>query len=286
MILLLLPLLVGLGLLGAMVLAVRWFAGANTQKLAESVKQGGNAGLVLVGLFLLLRGRVGLGITLIGAGLGRMSGGNFPGNFPGGFSGGAGGGFGGFGGGFPGGGFPGAGGFGGGPFGPFGDGRRRTRRSAGTGSTVRTASLEATLDHDSGDMDATVLKGRFQGRRFSGMILSELIVLWREMERAGEADSRLLVEAYLDRLDPAWRESAEVHADSGAQGSGGTGRFHGGSMSEQEAYEVLGLRPGASEGEVRASHRRLMKQMHPDHGGTSGLAARLNEARDVLLGRR
>jgi curved DNA-binding protein CbpA len=56
-------------------------------------------------------------------------------------------------------------------------------------------------------------------------------------------------------------------------------------MSEQEAYKVLGLQPGASEGEIRAAHRRLMKDAHPDHGGSDAMAARLNAAKDVLLGR-
>ncbi|UOM36124.1 DnaJ domain-containing protein [Acuticoccus sp. I52.16.1] len=259
MILLLLPLLVGLLLFAAMVVAARWFAGANTAALAQKVRHGGNAGLILVGLFLLLRGRPTLGISLIGAGLGRLS-------RQGAFTGGP---------------------FGANPFGgagPFAGGQR-SRRSSGTGSTVRTASLEATLDHDSGDMDATVLAGRFQGRAFSGMLPPELTELWRGFAAAGEEDSKLLVEAYLDRRHPGWRDGVEADGDARSQGSRRAGRTNGGPMSEDEAYEVLGLLPGASEGQIRAAHRRLMKQMHPDHGGSAFLAAQLNEARDVLLGR-
>ena len=57
-------------------------------------------------------------------------------------------------------------------------------------------------------------------------------------------------------------------------------------MTRQEAYQVLGLAPGASETDIRAAHHRLMRTAHPDAGGSDWLAARVNMARDVLLGHR
>ena len=134
-------------------------------------------------------------------------------------------------------------------------------------------------------MDAKVLKGRFAGRVFTGMTEGELVLLRDEFIRANEEDSRLLVETYLDRRHSGWRDDAEADGDSRSEGPRGARGADGGAMTQEKAYEVLGLRPGASEGEIRAAHRRLMKQMHPDHGGSAFLAAQLNEARDVLLGR-
>ena len=61
-------------------------------------------------------------------------------------------------------------------------------------------------------------------------------------------------------------------------------RKSGGPMNRQEAYEILGLKPGASEVEIKAAHHRLMRSAHPDVGGSEWLATRVNQARDVLLG--
>jgi DnaJ-domain-containing protein 1 len=163
-------------------------------------------------------------------------------------------------------------------------GGRRGRKRAGQASTVRTARLEARLDHDTGEMDAEVLAGRFEGRRFSDMNEEEILAVWRDCR--DDEESRLLVEAYLDRRRPDWREDVEGDPHARAGGSGGAGGGGGGAMTEEDAYEILGLEPGASEAEIRAAHRRLMKQMHPDHGGSTFFAAKLNEAKDVLLRRR
>lgn len=56
-------------------------------------------------------------------------------------------------------------------------------------------------------------------------------------------------------------------------------------MSVADAYRILGLAPGAGEGEIEAAHHRLIALVHPDKGGSSFLAAQVNRARDLLLGR-
>ena len=90
-----------------------------------------------------------------------------------------------------------------------------------------------------------------------------------------------LIEAYLDRRFAGWRAAAQNQRHPGR---GRAGR-RAGTMSEDEAYEVLGLHKGASDEEVARSHRSLMKKLHPDHGGSTDLAARVNEAKDVLMRR-
>ncbi|MDR3529173.1 MAG: DnaJ domain-containing protein [Rhodopila sp.] len=73
-------------------------------------------------------------------------------------------------------------------------------------------------------------------------------------------------------------------ASRGGRIGGGAPPPRSGAMSREEAYEVLGLHPGASKTEIREAHRRLMRGAHPDAGGSDWLAARINQARDILLG--
>lgn len=155
--------------------------------------------------------------------------------------------------------------------------------SPGQRSGLRTATLDAELDHDSGAMDGTVLRGRFAGRRLSDLDLAELLALITECQ-ADDAQSSAILQAYLDRrFGPEWREQAAGGAGAGPQG-GGARPATGNRMTRDEAYAVLGLEPGADADAIKAAHRALMKKLHPDHGGSDYFAAKLNEAKDVLLG--
>lgn len=146
---------------------------------------------------------------------------------------------------------------------------------AGRRSTVRSAMFEMELDHGNGDIDGTVLAGNLEGARLSELSQEVLCGMYEDLQ---DRDSVALLEAYLDRRFPRWREDVHVN-DS----SGGEAAPRSGGMTAQEAYEILGLSPGAGETEIRNAHRRLIKGVHPDSGGSLFLASRINEARDILL---
>jgi DnaJ-like protein len=153
----------------------------------------------------------------------------------------------------------------------------RTQKSPGQVSRVRSAFLEMELDHDSGAMRGRILAGRYEGVSLDAIDLPTLVGFIAEIDD----DSRQLLMAYLDRRQPRWRENAEGNAAAGQGGGASTG----GKMTEEEAYQVLGLQPGASADEIGRAHRSLMKKLHPDQGGSTYLAARVNQAKDVLLRR-
>ena len=160
----------------------------------------------------------------------------------------------------------------------FGRQRRmvNSRRTGGQKSVVRSAWLEMELDHDSGDMDGVVLVGRFEGRRLFEMSDDELLELAADVK--DDRESAELLEAYLDRRMPGWRDDADADA-----GAGHRGPYSTGAMTHEEAYKILGLEPGAAAVDIRKAHRSLMQRVHPDLGGNAFLAQRVNEARDVLL---
>jgi hypothetical protein len=153
----------------------------------------------------------------------------------------------------------------------------RTQRTTGQASRVRTAFLEMELDHDTGAMHGRILAGRREGATLDTLDVTALIGLLGEFDD----DSRDLLAAYLDRREPGWREHAQQDAATG----GGARTTPSGKMTEEEAYQILGVEPGASAGEISRSHRSLMKKLHPDQGGSTYLAARVNAAKDVLLRR-
>lgn len=222
------------------------FRNASPAKLAKATRVAGGVGGLAGALLLTLRGQVTLAALLAGFALWLLGKNRNP--------------------------FGGIGGFGG--LGGFG--RRAERRSG-----VRSAMIEMQLDLDSGAMSGTVLAGRFEGRRLDDLSSAELGELLAECGRVDPEGERLL-EAYLDRRFAGGRAAGQ--GDSDPRG-GAAGRAQPGGMTEQEAYEILGLAKGASRDEIARAHRELMKKLHPDAGGSTHLAARVNEAKDVLMRR-
>jgi hypothetical protein len=233
------PLIFGVAVLILLLWAANAFSKADPKQAARLLRaMGGAAALILAG-FLLLRGEIGVAITVGAIGMGMLG---WVSLWPATFG-------------------------------------ARTQKSSGQNSRVRTAFLEMQLDHDSGSMRGQILKGRYAGTALDALDPQTLIGLFGEID----SDSRDLLAAYLDRREPAWREHAQDDAAARA-GTGGTGT-HGSKMTEQEAYQILGIQPGASAQDVSRAHRALIKKLHPDQGGSTYLAARINEAKDVLIRR-
>ncbi|WP_421863434.1 DnaJ domain-containing protein [Motiliproteus sp.] len=157
--------------------------------------------------------------------------------------------------------------------------RRRQTGSTQTGqqSQASTDWLDMHLDHDSGAINGHIRQGRFAGRTLDQLSDNELLQLYRQC--AGHDPQALkLLDAYIERHRPQiWDTasgSAEEQTDSGADSA----------MSADEAYQILGLEPGASEQQIIQAHKRMMQKLHPDRGGSNYLAAKINQAKQTLLG--
>ncbi len=154
----------------------------------------------------------------------------------------------------------------------------------GRTSEVRTPYFHMVLEHDTGVMDGEILKGAWTGRRLSELSLADLMALLAEC-RAADEESAVVLETYLDRHHPDWREAgAGDGGTAGGRERAGAGPAGGGRMTREEAYAVLGLEPGASEAEIKEAHHKLLAKIHPDHGGSDYLAAQINLAKETLLG--
>jgi hypothetical protein len=164
------------------------------------------------------------------------------------------------------------------PFGSTGFGKIfsgfNTGRSAGQTSQVRSQFIEMMLDHDSGQLAGRFVAGPQAGHSLDEFDLPQLAAMIPNFD----AESVALLESYLDRRFPAWRENAQRNSAGGQRRAAASGK-----MTDEEAYQILGLQPGANRDEIGRAHRTLMKKLHPDQGGSTYLAARVNEAKDTLL---
>ena len=226
---------------------LREFLGANPAVVARRVKQGGGVAALVAALFLLIRGRIDLAFGLAGLGFWLTSGRGAPSW--------------------------------------SGLGRAaRAARGAGRVYRVRSSLVEMRLDHATGTMSGSVLAGPMAGRSLDDLDRAQCEALQRLCLTAAPEGARLL-EAYLDRRFPGWSAATEDQRDAGKADRSNSRRARPDSMSEEEAYELLGLAKGAGREEIARAHRSLMKKFHPDHGGSTDLAARVNQAKDVLMRR-
>jgi len=154
----------------------------------------------------------------------------------------------------------------------------RAPGGAGDSSRVETPFLSMALDHASGAITGEVRQGRFAGRRVQDLDVADIGALIEEC-RPSDPEAVRLLEAYLDRIAGAgWR------TDSGADAEAEKPAAAGGAMTREEAYQVLGLKSGATAEQIKDAHRKLMQKLHPDLGGSNYLAAKINQAKQFLLG--
>src|SRR6202171_1469965 len=156
--------------------------------------------------------------------------------------------------------------------GMFGGGS--SQRSPGQTSRVRSGFLDMILDHDSGELSGQIVAGPYAGHSLGEFDLAQLTAMFSGFD----AESVSLLESYLDRRFPAWRQDAQGNAAGRQSRPAASGK-----MTNEEAYQILGLQPGAGRDEIGRAHRALMKKLHPDQGGSTYLASRVNEAKDTLL---
>ncbi|MCP3869407.1 MAG: DnaJ domain-containing protein [Gammaproteobacteria bacterium] len=153
----------------------------------------------------------------------------------------------------------------------------RNAPPSGQSSAIETHYLRLYLDHDSGKMSGEVLQGNHKDSRLENMGFDQLLQLLEEC-RANDTESVPLLETFLDR------EHGEQWSNHQSSGNArGDSAPKDNNMSTDEAYQILGLSPGATREEIVATHRRLMQKLHPDRGGSDWLATKLNQAKDLLL---
>lgn len=164
--------------------------------------------------------------------------------------------------------------------------RYQSRRPGTTTSTNQHSSVTAryvhmTLDLDSGVMDGEVLGDQYQGKKLSQLTITDLLQLLRDWR--DDQESIALLQAYLDRNHPDWQSHSGSDDTDYHSASGQSLKNNG--MSPEEARQILGVTEDASPEEIISAHRRLMQKLHPDRGGSTYLASKINQAKDVLLGK-
>lgn len=143
-------------------------------------------------------------------------------------------------------------------------------------STIRTKFFEMELRHDNGNMDGTVLSGNYAQKTLSSLSLEELLELCAQCK--SDTESLQVLEAYIDRTSPQWRDQAEHQFSEGGLPSSDESN-----MTKPLALEILGLDDDADREQINKAHRSLMQKMHPDRGGSDYLAKKINAAKDFLL---
>lgn len=153
---------------------------------------------------------------------------------------------------------------------------RGSSPSSGQQSDVKTDWFHATLDHDSGEMDALILQGDYEGRQLSDLSLHQLQDLQNRI--FDDEKSASILFTFIERQYPDHKNDTggDYYRDTSTENKSN-------GMSIEEALEILELEAGANHEQIKAAHKRLMKKFHPDHDGSAYMAAKINQAKDILI---
>jgi hypothetical protein len=141
-------------------------------------------------------------------------------------------------------------------------------------SSIQTNHLSATLDHGSGHIDGEIIEGPHKGWLLSELSIMQLEDLLAHYQTE-DGESAELLEAYIDQR--------RQQADQNSEQQRSANRAASDQSARAEALAILGLDEGSTEDEVVAAHRSLIQKLHPDRGGNDFLAAKINQAKDILL---
>lgn len=147
----------------------------------------------------------------------------------------------------------------------------------GETSSIETSLLTMIINHDTGQMEGIIRVGRFADKKLTECSEEQLFRLYQQAEN-NHQDSLSVLNAYLDRvIGGQWRQRFESEkADKVKQTDTNE-------MSTSEALDILGINSDASREEIIKAHRKLIQKLHPDRGGSHYLAAKLNQAKALLL---
>ena len=138
-------------------------------------------------------------------------------------------------------------------------------------STVASRFLRMNLDHETGKMSGQVLEGEFEHWELDEMERSQLESLLSYCSK-NDPDSARLLESYLTQRFPDESfDNQQSYSESSSQ------------MQRAEALSILGLEGEPDSETIVNAHRHLMQKLHPDRGGNDYLAAKINQAKDILL---
>lgn len=139
-----------------------------------------------------------------------------------------------------------------------------------TPSQFRSQFLVVSINFANGSIDGEVISGKHNGKKLTELSLAELNELSQEFKQA-DKESYILLQAYLIRTGKSNNQSDNQYKPSNIN-----------DLSNNEAYEILGLPTSASKDEIIKAHKRLIQRIHPDRGGSDYLAAKINAAKDQL----